>query len=180
MPFPQSHQTGIVVRTSPNGRLCGFSWDAQSGGTLHEYHYLLQYRTPSGHSATQKGEGFLTGIHSDTLGQHGTAYLITSIGKYSNTLYGQSLSIWQISHSGLRPLNIIRTSKATNTLAYEYSSSHSGRDEDFAYDARSKTISFPLVPKADANHPDSAYGAARVSNHRIRYCFNGEQFVRLN
>ena len=141
---------------------------------------LLQYRTPSGRSATQKGEGILTGIYSDTLGQHGTAYFVTSIGKYSNTLYGQSLSVWQISNDGLRPLNIIRTSKATNTLSYEYSASHSGRNEDFAYDARSKTISFPLVPKADANHPDAAYGAAQVSNRRIRYRFNGEQFVRLN
>jgi hypothetical protein len=36
------------------------------------------------------------------------------------------------------------------------------------------------VPKADANHPDAAYGAAQVSNRRIRYRFNGEQFVRLN
>jgi len=178
--FPRTTRAGIIIHTAPNGHLRSFSWDAQSGGTLREYHNLLQYRTPSGRSATQKGEGILTGIYSDTLGQHGTAYFVTSIGKYSNTLYGQSLSVWQISNDGLRPLNIIRTSKATNTLSYEYSASHSGRNEDFAYDARSKTISFPLVPKADANHPDAAYGAAQVSNRRIRYRFNGEQFVRLN
>ena len=92
--FPRTTRAGIIIHTAPNGRLRSFSWDAQSGGTLREYHNLLQYRTPSGRRATQKGEGILTGIYSDTLGQHGTAYFVTSIGKYSNTLYGQSLSVW--------------------------------------------------------------------------------------
>ena len=72
--FPRTTRAGIIIHTAPNGRLRSFSWDAQSGGTLREYHNLLQYRTLSGRSATQKGEGILTGIYSDTLGQRGTAY----------------------------------------------------------------------------------------------------------
>ena len=60
--FPRTTRAGIIIHTAPNGHLRSFSWDAQSGGTLREYHNLLQYRTPSGRSATQKGEGILTGI----------------------------------------------------------------------------------------------------------------------
>jgi len=57
--FPRTTRAGIIIHTAPNGHLRSFSWDAQSGGTLREYHNLRQSRTPSGRSATQKGEGIL-------------------------------------------------------------------------------------------------------------------------
>ena len=175
----QTAAAGVAVHTSSDKRLRGFSWDSQSGGTLHEYQTILQYRDGSGKTRIQDGgDGFLIGIYTDTLGKHGTAYILIEASRASTTLYGQSLSLLHIGNGGLHPLNIIRANgRTTNTLGYEYSVSDSD-NQDFAYNAQTRTISFPLVPK-EAGSPEAAYGAAAVSGSRIRYRFDGSYFVLL-
>ncbi|MDO4878759.1 MAG: hypothetical protein Q3966_05620 [Neisseria sp.] len=178
--FTLTSGAGVAVYTSGDKRLRGFSWDSQSGGTLHEYQTILQYLDASGKPRIREGgDGFLTGIQADTLGKHGTAYILTEATRASTTLRGQSLSLLHIKNGSLQPLNIIRANgRTTNTLGYEYITSDSD-NQDFAYDAPSKTISFPLVPQTKAGSPEADYGAAEVSSRRIRYRFDGAYFSLL-
>ena len=180
--FTKTVKAGVDIYISDDKRLIGFSWDSQSGGTLHEYQTVLQYRDDSGRIFVQDGDtNLLTGIYADSFGKHGKAYLLTYLGRYGTSLFAQSLSIWQADNGKMRPLNIIRAQKPTHLLKYEYSPlGNANRGcQDFTYDKKTKTISFPLVPELDKNNPEAAYVPAEVSNRRIRYRFDGRYFVRL-
>ena len=79
----------------------------------------------------------------------------------------------------LKPLNIIRTARLGNTLSYEADLMAEprlpeGRENNYiAYDAKTRTLSLPVVVAEKESDGDG-----RVTAGRIRYRFDGLYFVR--
>jgi hypothetical protein len=165
-----------------------YSWDLESGGTMHDYDLLIQYRGASGNVAywTTSEEDFDGGgaFYSDVFQlstSSGPIYMLVSTSRASSSLNGQSLRTMRIKGDALeRDAKLIKTSEGmTNevSFAYDFFSVVDRPDRPvrlFTFNAARKEFKFPVVIEDD----ETPQG--RVTNKFITYRFNGTHFVRVN
>lgn len=168
----------VIINGSSDGKLSTYSWDELDGGTMHNHTTLVQWRAPSGAIRVKKlssGEAapYVSDLIVDTFGRHGKGYIMINYGIGSNRAHSRDLVIYRLGEHDLQPLDIIRTSKLTNRLGYGFDTTtvQDMRHTVILYDARSKTISLPVVV-------DDGEGFGTVKKARIRYRFNGRYFVK--
>lgn len=173
----------MYVATSRDGKLRIYSWDLETGGTMHDFDCVFQYqgrsgvRTWSAAGDEDTAGGYYTQIfQADT--KDGPIYLANSNFIAQGNIHGQSIEGMRIDGDKLDvKAKVIRTAKGlTNTIDFVYDpysvSSRSGLLVTF--DAAKKQFTFPVVVE------DRTYGNGRVTNRSITYQFNGQYFVKIS
>lgn len=179
--FPKLLGAGAGIAAAADGRVRAFSWDEQTGGTMHNDKNLLQYRSGGRTALLADGlsGGWVRQIAADTLPRYGKVYFAVSRFVGSSRLYLDRVEVLHIEKGRLKPLNIIRTARLGNTLSYEADLMAEprlpdGRENSYiAYDAKTRTLSLPVVVAEKESDGDG-----RVTAGRIRYRFDGLYFVR--
>ncbi len=185
-PFRKLQEQMYVV-TSRDGRLRIYSWDRQTGGTMHDFDSVYQYRGKSGkvYSWISTDEEDSGGVFYHDLFQvdsrQGAIYLPVSTFIGSSSLAGQTISAVRIEGEKLNTKpNVIRTASGlTNSIGFGYDFfSVVDRPERpvrlFKFDAAGRTFTFPIVVEDDKTPQ------GRVTNKSIRYRFDGTYFVKVS
>jgi hypothetical protein len=176
----------MFVATSPDGRLRIYSWDLQTGGTMHDFANVYQYQGKSGkvHTWTEEdgdesAGAFYTEIFQ-TASKTGTIYLAASTFIGSTSAHGQSIRALRISSEKLEPnAKVIRTARGlTDSVGFAYDFfTVVDRPERpvklFEFNEAKKEFSFPVVIE------DSETPQGRVTKDLIRYRFNGTHFIKV-
>ncbi|MDM7923517.1 MAG: hypothetical protein QUS14_14560 [Pyrinomonadaceae bacterium] len=177
----------MFVATSNDGKLRIYSWDLQTGGTMHDYDAVFQYVGKSG-----KVHTWATGDEEDVFGsffteifqvnaRSGPIYLAVSTFVGSTSLNGQSIRAMAISGDRLdQDVKVIKTPsglKGSVGFAYDFFSVVDRPERPiklFKFDEARKEFSFPVVIE------DEQTRLGRVTNRFITYRFDGKNFVRKN
>lgn len=186
-PFSKLNDKMYVV-TSRDGRFRVYSWDLESGGTMHDFDNVFQYQAKSGkvYAWTRTADiedgagGFYTQVfQTDTLA--GPIYLGTSTFIGSTSLAGQTISAFKINGEKLDNVaKFIKTpSGVTNSISFGYDFFSVVEQPErpiklVFYDDTKKSFRFPIVIE-DGETPQG-----RVTNRFITYRFDGKYFVKVN
>jgi hypothetical protein len=180
----------IIIATSEDGRFRVYSWDLETGGTMHDYSRVYQYQADDGkvYSRTDKkasvedgGAGsFVYSIFPVNV-KSGVVYVVctTFIGSTSDH-YGAA-DLYKIEGSSLiDKVKLFKTKQGlTDSIGFEYDFfSVVNRKERplklIQFDKTTQTIKIPIVIQ-DAKTPQG-----RVTNKFINYKYDGNYFVRVN
>ncbi|MEO5859796.1 MAG: hypothetical protein ABIR33_12695 [Pyrinomonadaceae bacterium] len=186
--FPKL-QEKMFIATSSDGRLRIYSWDRETGGTMHDFEAVFQYRGRSGKVYTwteaRDDEDYSAGVFYHDIFQANSAagpvYLAISTFIGSTSLAGQNVNAVKINGEKLEPkAKVFRTAEGlTNTIGFGYDFfSVVDRPERpiklFKFEVGKMELSFPIVIEDDKT------SLGRVTNKFITYRFNGTHFVKVN
>jgi hypothetical protein len=177
----------MFVATSDDGKLRIYSWDMQTGGTMHDYDAVFQFAGKSGKLRTwvpsrddESAGPFYTAIFQLAT-PSGPIYLAASTFIGSTSLNGQALTAMRINRERLDTrAKVIRTvSGPTNSVsfAYDFFSVADKKERPillFEFDKVRKEFRFPIVIE------DAETRLGRVTDKFITYRFNGTYFVKVN
>ena len=177
----------MYVATSRDGRLRIYSWDTNTGGTMHDFENVYQYRGKSGkvYSWTRKDEPQDSGSFFTEIFQADVAsrpiYLGVSTWIGSTSMGGQTISAYKIDGDKLdTAAKVIKTrSGVTNSVGFSYDFftvvDHRERPVRlFYFDESKKSFRFPVVIE------DKRTPQGRVTNKYITYRFDGKYFVKVS
>lgn len=185
-PFPELKKQ-IFIATSKDGMFRIYSWDTETGGTMHFYENVFQYMGANSRvfsKAAVLDDGDSGGFFSDVFQvatKNGTVYLGRMTATLSTINSYEDISLFRISGARLDDrVRLIKTKAGLqNRIGFEYSFfSVSDRKERpiklIRFDERTKTIKIPVVIADKASD-----GPGRVTNRFINYRFNGTYFVNV-
>lgn len=180
----------LFIRTSNDGKLRTYSWDTESGGTMHDYWTVYQFLGKTGRTYSwaspyyedvgDRGIGAFVHDIFQTNTNNGTIYLEVSTFIGSTSLAGQSITAIKINGNKLGDPKVIKTGSGfTNTVRFEYDFfSVVDRPERpiklFSFNEKEKSFRFPVVIQ------DEKTPQGRVTDKFITYKFNGKYFVKVN
>ena len=184
--FPKLNAGDMFIATSKDGRLRVYSWDLNTGGTLHDFDNVYQYQGASGKVYTWSssdehdgGGSFVTEI-SQISGKNGPVYLAASTFIGSTSYAGQSIQTIVIDGEKLdTTAKLIKTGRGlqnTINFGYDFFSvvDHPERPVKLIFfDPVKQTFRFPVVIE------DEKTPQGRVTSKFITYKFNGEYFVKV-
>ena len=172
------------IEASNDRRLKVYSWDTLSGGTMHFYENVYQYRAASGVESvgTFYNEGdaqsFVNQVY-EVKASRGIVYLVTSTSILSSSLRGTSVAAFAIEGGRLlKDVKIFKTNSGeVGAIGFSYDffsvANRTERPIDlFDFDSKQLTLSFPVVIE------DEKTPQGRVTQRKIRYRFDGNHFVR--
>lgn len=174
----------MFVTTSRDGKLRIYSWDLETGGTMHDYDNVFQYQGADGKVYTwapagddESGGAFYTQIFQVSA-KAGPIYLANSLFIAEGSLHGQSIEALQINGDKLDPKpKLIRTgSGLQNSIDFSYDPFSGKADtEDLVhFDPVKQEFRFPVVIE------DKEHENGRITNRFITYRFNGQYFVKVS
>ncbi|TCP95056.1 hypothetical protein EDC44_1116 [Cricetibacter osteomyelitidis] len=181
--FIKTGEAGVYILRSDDNKLRTFSWDEQSGGSMHDASAIYQYIDNQNNVVitTEHANGFEIGpltYQLSTIKLLDKIYYLAvdlSIGDGRNHMI--SAIFYQITNNGLEYANIIQTSKLTNEINVAFDPTLINNDvsyPDFTYDEQTQTLSFPVIMPSE-----DGYGSGKPTNEKIQYKFNGQHFVRI-
>jgi hypothetical protein len=186
--FPQLNKL-ITIATSADGRIRIYSWDTETGGTMHEYSRVYQFRGADGkvysrteeNSAEDGGAGsFVYAIYMVNAKQ-GKVYIVCSTFIGSTQDHYQSANLFRIEGNELKDkIKLIRTNSGmTDTLSFEYNFfSVVDRKKRpiklIRFDKKTDTLKIPVVVNT------KEFPNGKVTNRFIGYKFNGTYFEKTN
>ncbi len=173
------------ISTSEDGNFRIYTWDTESGGTMHNFEAVYQFQTKSGKvfsRTSNLAEGdpgaFVTDVFS-VITKTGPVYMACFTSILSTSESFQSIDLFKIEGSQLNDkIKLIKTTSGLqNSLSFEYDFfSVVDRKERpvrlIEYDRTRKTIRLPVVII------DDEFQIGRVTNKFIEYTFNGQYFVK--
>ena len=173
----------MFVSTSPDGKLRIYSWDLQTGGTMHDYASIFQYQGKSGsiYAKPEDGDDERAGAFATQIFELSSKvspiYIANSTFIAQSNIHGQSIYVIRINGDKLERPKLIRTqSGLQNSIDFSYEpfsvKDRSGRLVFF--DAAKQAFRFPIVIE------DKDFGIGRVTSRFIMYRFDGRYFVKTN
>lgn len=175
--FPLAKEAGLTIRQSVDKKVRTFSWDLNSGGTLHEFDSLWQYQDQQGNVKLKSGDGHnIIDIFTAHLNDK-TYYWLVDYQIGYGRLHGTTARIYHL-EQGITPVKLLKTSSLTDEIGYEFDPSSEydlpmeKRNSLIQYDDKLKILSLPVVVQT-AEYPNG-----KVTNKRIEYKFDGQYFVR--
>lgn len=181
--FKNLMDSGLRINTSEDGLLRIYSWDSETGGTMHSFRNVFQFKTNIAtfskvlvaDSRSREGEGFYYQVN-DIIAENKKFYVTQSRAILSSGLTYHNIKIFSIGGAELNDTaKLIKTkSGIRNQLGYEVDlTASSNRDNEvtdyfIVYDKINKIISLPLI-QADG----------KVTTKKIQYQFKGKYFERL-
>ncbi|HXF43214.1 MAG TPA: hypothetical protein VNK26_05690 [Pyrinomonadaceae bacterium] len=178
----------IFITTSPDGNFRIYSWDQETGGTMHDFLSLFQFRGRGGRvfaRLERSREEDIPGSFYHDIFQLNTAlgkiYLTVSTFIGSTSFQSQTIKAFSLNGNRLQSdLKIFKTSggiKNNISFAYDFFSVVDRPERPvrlFSFNAAKKEFSFPVVIE------DEKTPQGRVTDKRITYRYNGRYFVRSN
>ena len=187
-PFTELSENGVGITASPDGKLRVYSWDSGTGGTMRYAINVFQYGDGSGFYSQpaiwdNEDDSFENTYFYDVLDQVTSEakvyYLVKCLFIGSSAVSEHKIKIFSIDDGRLNEnAALIKTATGIrNELSYSVDlaneanlkNGHNNREwVELLYDAKTKTISIPLITEA-----------GRVTSKKIAYRFNGSYFVKL-
>lgn len=176
------------ISTSEDGKFRIYSWDTETGGTMHFYKNVYQYQGKNGRIYSRLDDlsdedpsGFYSDIFTiNTAG--GTIYLARCTSILSTPLAYQSIDLFRIAGNLLDDrIKLIKTPKGIeNSIGIEYDFfSVVDREERpiklILFDKLSRSIKVPVVV-ADDKFPNGG----RVTDKFDTYKLDGRYFVKVD
>jgi hypothetical protein len=181
--FPLLQAEHLIIATAPDQRLRIYSWDTETGGTMHFYDNVCQFQTGAGVAAQPlpaangpaDAKAFYSEIFAVPKGPQ-TYYLAYANATYSSSDCYQQVKAFTIEGGKLNPdARLIRTASGLkNTLGFAFDFfSVVDRPERpvrlITYDPATQLLQIPVV-----------WAGGKVTSKRISYQFNGREFVKVN
>ncbi len=177
----------MFVATSKDGKFRVYSWDTETGGTMHFFENVFQYQAANGKVVSkaavlddEDAGGFYTDVFQLST-KTGMLYLGRMTSIVSSLESYEEISLFRISGAKLDDrVRLIKTKAGLqNRIGFEYSFfSVADRKERpiklIRFDERTKTIKIPVVIADKASD-----GSGRVTNRFINYRFDGTYFVSV-
>ena len=181
------------LTTSEDGKLRIYSWDTETGGTLHFFDNVFQYQGNDGKVYSKsniwdEADAGATGDNRDTGAfvtdifdidtKNGKVYLADFTAVFSTALGYEFIDLFRIEGNSLNDkIKLIKTkSGLTNSLGFEYSFGSVKDSKEpinlILYDKKTKTIKIPVVIK------DKKFSDGRVTDKFINYKFDGTYFLK--
>lgn len=172
----------LTIATSEDGQFRIYSWDTWTGGTMHFFKNVFQYKAGNKvHSTVIDGDSegdpkcFYYQIN-DIVSQGKKYYLTQSTSILSTGLSSHRVKIFAIENGTLNDnAQLIKTKTGIkNQLGYEVdftaSSNRNNEIKDYTieYDPKNKIISIPLI-----------LDDSKVTAKKIRYQFKGKYFEKI-
>jgi hypothetical protein len=177
----------MYVTTSKDGRLRIYSWDCQTGGTMHDFDAVYQYRGKSGkvyswaRSAEDESGGVFYHDIFQVTGSSGPVYLAVSTFIGSSSLSGAAISGIRIDEDKLVPdAKVIKTGSGMQSsvdFGYDFFTVVDRPERPvklFVFDEAKREFRFPVVIE------DEQTPQGRVTDKYIRYRFNGSYFEKVS
>lgn len=178
----------MQIATSEDGKFRIYSWDTETGGTMHDYSRVYQYQGGDGevysktddNSEEEGGAGsFVYAIYSVD-SKDGKIYIVCSNFIGSTQDHYQSADLYKIKGVTLidKVKQIKTNSGMTDTLNFEYNFfSVVDRKERpiklILFDKITNTLKIPVVIN------DKEFPNGRVTNKFISYKFDGTNFIKV-
>ncbi len=179
----------MLNATSVDGKFRIYSWDTETGGTMHEYSRVYQYLGADGKvyskapdtTAEEGGVGsFVYAIYTVD-STNGKIYIVCSTFIGSTQDHYQSADLYKIDGNSLKDkVKLIKTASGlTDTLNFEYNFfSVVDRKERpiklILFDKKTNILKIPVVIE------NEKFPNGQVTNKFISYKFNGTNFVKVN
>lgn len=177
----------LFIATSEDGRFRVFSWDMQSGGTMHFFETVYQYSDAKGRVHSESSdlpEGDAGSFVHDVFTletKSGKVYLLCSTARLSSAYSSQSVRLFKIDGTALDDdIKIIKTkSGLTSIISFEYDPfSFAERKERpvklISFDKKTNTLKIPVVIE------DKEFPNGRATGRFINYKFDGTYFVKVS
>lgn len=180
----------MIITESADGKLRAYSWDQETGGTMHDYSVVYQYAGADGkvRSRTSKtssdleddGPGsFVNKIYS-VANKEADLYVICTTFIGSTSDHYASANLFRISGDKLvDKVKMFKTKQGlTDSISFEYDFfSVVDRPERplrlIEFDGTTQTLKIPVVIA------DQKWQLGRVTNRFIKYKFDGKYFVKV-
>ncbi len=176
----------LSIATSKDGKLRIYSWDTFSGGTMHFFENVYQYRAVNGKTVAKAAvldDGDPSGLYTDIFqvqSKNGPIYLGRVTSVLSTSQAYEEVSIFRIEGSKLNDRVRLFKTKAglQDHIGFEYDFFSVVKRKErpiklIQFDERSNTVKIPVViiKKNDK--------IGTVTNRFIKYRFNGSYFVNV-
>lgn len=180
--FKTLKKSGLVVASSEDGKFRIYSWDTETGGTMHFFKNIFQYegnkKVESKVIATP-AEGDAQSFYyqiNDVVSQNKKYYIAQSRAILSSALTYHTIKVFSIDNGQLNDKAILIKTKSgiKNQLGYEVDlSASSNRNNEIKsyyieYDPKNKIIRIPLI-----------LDNSKVTDKKIRYQFKGKYFEKI-
>ena len=181
--FKSLQDSGLTIVSSPDSSFRIYSWDTWTGGTMHFFRNVYQYKTPTQQvfskvfvAAGEEDPGCTFLSLQQVTANNKNYYLAFSRSILSRGMFYEKVKVFSIDSLRLNDnARLIRTQTGLkNQLGYEVDlTSGSNIDHEVPswemdYDTATKTISLPVI-----------LDNGRVTARRIRYKFNGTCFEKV-
>jgi hypothetical protein len=182
--FKNLIDSGLIISTSEDGLFRIYSWDTWTGGTMHNFRNVYQFKSGdkiySKIMGTKNGEDGVPGCFynqiNDVVSGGKTFYMAQSRAILSTALSYHNIKVFSIDNSKLNDTaKLIKTKTGVkNQLGYGIDlTASANRDKEvpefyIEYDRLTKTYVIPLILE------DS-----KVTTKKIRYQFKGKYFEKL-
>lgn len=179
----------LTIATSDDGKFRVYSWDAETGGTMHDFSRVYQYQGADGKiysktdrpSSDEDGAGsFVYEIYTVNAAE-GNIYIVCTTFIGSNIDHYGAADLYKIEGSELiDKVKLFKTKEGlTDSIGFEYDFFSVADRKDrplklILYDKPTKTVKIPIVI-ADKQSP-----LGKVTNRFISYKFDGKYFVKVN
>ncbi len=178
----------MFIATSKDGKFRVYSWDLQTGGTMHDYDWVIQYVGNGGKpiawsdndGENEGGGAFYTDVFQVNSAR-GPLYLLVSTSIASSSLNGQTIRAARIvgDKFELNPKIFKTGSGVTDSIgfAYDFFTVVDRAERPvrlFTFNETRKEFQFPVVIE------DEETPQGRVTNKFITYRFNGTHFVKVS
>ncbi|MGZ3766426.1 MAG: hypothetical protein ACXVB0_15600 [Mucilaginibacter sp.] len=179
-PFNSLVKNHLDISTSADGLFRIYSWDTWTGGTMHFFESVMQYKSGSNFKAiidTTKFEGDVRPNYHDlfTFKANGKAYYLAVYLSIASTIeVADGIHIFTIDNGNLTDAKIIKTHSGLHSELendYDFRSVVNieyGKRPKPRFDEKTNTIYLPLV---DGNY--------KMTNKFILYKFTGQYFEKV-
>ena len=179
MKFSTFSDQPLSINQSTDGQFRIYSWDTLTGGTMHNFENVFQYKVGQKtrsilDTTTAEGENNVYSYPAvnQLTANNRTYYIASYYGVYSGKDRGEGIRIFSIENGNLIDAKIIKTGSGMHyKLYYDYdlfSIPKKMPDAGIHYDPLAKTITLPVI---------SAGG--RLTANKIIYKFTGQYFERV-
>jgi hypothetical protein len=173
-PFNALKEDYLDIMTSSDNMFRIYSWDTETGGTMHFFESVMQYKSGSGYKAiidTPKSEGEAGPLYTQmyTLKTNGKTYYLTIWLFIGSTIdMAEGLHVYTIEKGKLIDANLIKTHSGVHSeLSYEAHGNSYDRPK-IHFDGAANIIYLPLVTEGH-----------NFTSKFILYKFTGQYFERV-
>ncbi|HEY9718144.1 MAG TPA: hypothetical protein V6C69_11780 [Trichormus sp.] len=176
----QATDAGLTVASSADNKVRFYSWDTQTGGTMHFFDNIVQYQLdptdakteelvlcPSGRQKVSDGD-IESGYIYSSVQQMNTSdgrkiYFALATGVYGSIDHSAVIQAFEIKNKTLKKVAVFKTK---TELLDEISCGFHDASDEITLDEKAKKLFIPLVKE----------GGAATGRYLV-YIFNGRQFV---
>jgi len=176
--LPKAKEAGLTKLVSEDGKVCFYSWDSQTGGTMHFFKDFAQYKTTDGVrwvdlNPPTHGDGdldtgfFFHDVHTVVTGDGKAVYLPTYRSIYSNPIHNDGITAYTIEGNKLVAIPFFKTKvKLLKNIDVPATESEWNENGLIQFKDHNKTLLIPITVKDGG-----------ATGRFLTYRFDGHNFV---